>query len=158
MRKADLLSFAHGVAESIRDSMTSILEGNVIGSNLNGGRWSCCLDPEQRAASDEPAAGLIIRWTYPDETPNAEQLPAELVDKVRDVFASTVKKFRAYAHARGILLLDPHGSIRYTGELWWSGVFAVAPVPSSIADVWLAQYNWVTEHKQGWIFECIHKT
>jgi hypothetical protein len=158
MRRTELSSFAHEVAESIRASMTSILEGNVIGSNLDGGRWSCCLDPEQRAAADEPATGLIIRWTYPDETPNTEQLPAELVDKVRGVFASTVIKFRNYAHARGILLLDPHGSIRYTGEWWWSGVFAVAPVPSSIADVWLAQYNWVTEHEQGWIFERIYKT
>jgi hypothetical protein len=157
MRATELSSFANEVAASIRASMTSILEGHVIGSNLNGGKWSCYLDPEERAASDEPTTGLAIRWTYSDETPNAEQLPAKLVDKVRGVFASTVDKFRNYAHARGILLLDPHGTIRYTGEWWWSGVFAVAPVPSSIAEVWLAQYNWVADHEQGWIFERIHK-
>ena len=158
MPVVELSSFASEVAASIRASMSSILGGHVVGANLNGGRWSCSFDAEERAASDEPATGLIIRWTYPDETPNTEQLPAELVDAVHSVLASTVEKFRNYAHARGILLLDPHGAIRYTGEWWWAAVFAVAPVPASITEVWLASYNWVTDHEQGWIFERIHKT
>jgi len=153
---SELVSFAREVAESIRSSIDAIRKGRTVGSNRPGRRWRCYLDPEDRAMSDEPLTGLMIRWTGPDEFLPPDHLPSRLIDEIRRVLRKTVEKFRGYHGARGILLLDPYGCIQYTDNRWWSRAFQLAPVPSAIAEVWLATYDWLTDLEEGWIFERVH--
>ena len=157
MRVSDLSSYANEIAEAIRTSMPSILAGRIIGSDRIVGSWRCNLDLEERMESDEPTTGLILRWPYRMDVPSIDQLPTGLVKAVRSVFDTTVIKFGKYAHARGILLLDPHGSLQHGDELWWSNMFKIAPVPLSIAEVWLGSYIWVSDSEEDWFFRRIHK-
>lgn len=156
MPRDELSVFAHEIAHSVTLDMGAILSGRTIGSRQSGRRWSCFLDPEERSASDEPESGLIVRWIQRDEHVSPDALPAGLVEQLRRLFQSTVGKFRNYSGARGILLLDPYGAIRYSGGWWWSRAFGAVRVPGEVAEVWLATYDWVADFEEGWIFERLY--
>jgi len=156
MPRADLSAWAREIAGSVNAEIDAVFAGRNIGSRSAGRRWSCLLDPEERQACDEPQTGLIVRWTQPDGLLSPNCLPEDLADHIQKLLESTVEKFRSYPRARGILLLDPYGAIRYTGDWWWSRAFAAVPVPGEITEVWLATYDWLTDFDQGWIFERVH--
>jgi hypothetical protein len=76
----ELLAFARKISEAVRSSINSVLAGRAIASRVAGRRWSCFLDPEDRDPDfDDPATGLIVRWTQPDHEP-LENLPEKLAD------------------------------------------------------------------------------
>lgn len=156
MSHAELSAFAREISNSVRSDINSVLTGGVTGSSKAGRSWRCFLDPEDRADSGAPSTGLIVRWTVADEWVSPDRLPQGLVNQIQRLFRTTVEKFRNYPRARGILLLDPHGAIRFTGDWWWARAFETVPVPPKIAEVWLATYDWVTDFEQGWIFERLH--
>jgi hypothetical protein len=156
MPQTELSAFVVEIVDSVTADVSAVLAGRTIGSTKVGRRWSCLLDPHEREACGEPDAGLIVRWTQPDELVSPDRLPADLGAHIRKLFESTVEKFRGYPQARGILLLDPYGAIRYTADWWWSRAFQAVPVPSEVAEVWLATYDWLTDFDQGWIFERVH--
>jgi hypothetical protein len=152
----ELLAFAREVSDAVRSSINSLLAGRAIGPRTGGRRWTCFLDPEDRDPDfDDPATGLIVRWTQPGIV-SPDNLPKRLAGEIQRLFHATVAKFRSYPKARGILLLDPYGSIRYTGEWWWARAFKTVPVPEEIAEVWLARFDWVTDFEEGWSFERLH--
>ena len=150
-----MIAFAKEIAEAVRGSIQHIRDGYRLGSDVSGRRWSCCLDGEERAVSEgEPSTGLGVRWCSPwSGLLLPDEVPALFREEVQRLLASTVEKFRGYPNARGILLLDPHGSIRYTGDRWLSRVLQVASVPCAIGEVWLAIHDWVPDQDQGWTFE-----
>jgi len=156
MSRDDLSAFVREIADSINSALSTVLAGRTIGSGKMGRRWICLLDQEEREASDEPETGLIVRWSQRNELVCPDSLPDDLADHIRRLFDSTVEKFLGYPRARGVLLLDPYGSIRYTGDWWWSRAFKTVPVPREIAEVWLATYDWLTDLDQGWTFERVH--
>lgn len=156
MPRTELSEFVREITGSVIANVNAVLAGRTISSCRDGRRWSCLLDPDEREACDEPETGLIVRWTQPDHLVSPDRLPEDLAAHIRELFEGTVEKFRSYPEARGILLLDPYGAIRYTSDWWWSRAFQTVPVPSEITEVWLAAYDWLTDHEQGWIFERVH--
>ncbi len=155
MKRNEVSRFAHEIAASIRRSIQAIRNGQIVSSEKPGLRWSCYFDP-YRAVSDEPLTGLIIRWVLPATDVTPDELPSAFTKHVQKLFASAVKKFRGYSDARRVLLLDPHGDVRYTDGWWWRSVLKTVPVPAMIPEVWLARYDWITDYDQGWEFERIH--
>lgn len=156
MTRLELRAFADEIADAIDSVMNEILDGRTIGSLEPGRSWRCSLDPEERAFSDAPPRGLILRWSQPNDAISPDSLPTELACHIRGLFSATVEKFRGYPLARGILLLDPYGSLRHAGDWWWRRAFETVSVPNEIAQVWLATYDWLTETEQGWIFDRLH--
>ena len=156
MSRDELLAFAREVSDAVRSGINSVLAGRAIGSRKGGRPWTCFLDPEDRDPDfDDPATGLIVRWTQPGIV-SPENLPGKLACEIQRLFHATVAKFCSYPKARGILLLDPYGSIRYTGDWWWARALKTVPVPAEIAEVWLARFDWVTDFEEGWMFERLH--
>lgn len=156
MLRSELSAFAHDISDTIKASLTGLREGQVIGSSQIGRRWQCILDPAERAACDQPSKGLIVHWTSRDEQIDPANLPSGLTDQICHCFGETVKKFNGYPKAKGILLLDPHGSIRYTGATWWTEVLSAVLVPSGISEIWTAMYDWITDTEQGWLFQQVY--
>lgn len=155
MSRNELIAFAREISDTVRAASNSLFAGRTIGSSKADRRWICFLDPEERP-DDEPATGLIVSWTESAEMLSPDNLPTELAAQIRRLFQDTVEKFRNYPSARGMLLLDPYGAIRYTGSWWWARAFRTVPVPEGIAEVWLAAYDWVTNGEEGWTFERLH--
>lgn len=156
MPATQLSAFACEIAERVAAEINSLLTGRAIGSHRAGLRWTCILDPEERRDNDEPETGLIAHWRRPCELVAPDHLSKDLADHIRHLVKRTAAKFRGYPEARGVLLLDPYGAIRYTGDSWWARVFQNMPTPSEISEIWLATFDWVTDLDEGWIFERVH--
>ncbi len=154
--RSEIAIAAKQIADAVQRSEPAILKGEAIGIRNQPVQWSCYLDRDERFANDTPSTGLIVRWEEPDEFLPPAPLPALLVEKIQRHFRSTVAKFSSYSNARGILLFDPHASIRYADKSWWSQAFDSAPVPPAIAEVWLGTYDWITDADRGWSFERVH--
>jgi hypothetical protein len=158
MPRDQLLTFAQEITAKIEASIADLDAGRTVGSTEAGRSWSCALDAAERAVTEEPATGLVVRWVSRDDLISPDQIPAALARTVDQSFSDTIKKFSGYPSATGILLLDPYGSIRCTGNSWWAEVFTSVPVPGQISEVWLSMYDWVTDTEQGWMFEQVHPT
>ena len=75
---------------------------------------------------------------------------------LQDIYASCLKKFASYAHAKRMLVLDPHGELRYQDAGWWNRVFANVLPPPEIEELWSGIYDWVDDYSQGWMFERLY--
>lgn len=147
---------AREIANAIRTERAAVVAGHTIGSSVAGMPWRCFLDRDDRQAADEPETGLIVRWRQSEAPVSPNDLPQALAHDIRKFLESAAEKFRNYPDAHTILLLDPYGAIRYSGEWWWARVFEAVPVPLEVAEVWLATHDWITDVEQGWIFERLH--
>jgi hypothetical protein len=153
-RRDDLTAFARQITTVIRERFHDIEGGQIIGAAQVGRRWRFFREkPALREWDGEPETGLVVRW-YPEETPDlASALPEELLEDISRLFTSCIQKFQTYLHARRILLIDPHGDLRYLGDFWWARVFKALPPPSGIPEIWMGTHDWITDREQDWIFE-----
>lgn len=144
------------IAQAVIAAGDSLRLGQGTGAAEAHVKWWCHPDPDERIASQEPSTGLIVRWEEPDVIIPSYPLPSPLVGEIQRHMDAVAQKFSSYPSARGILLLDPHGAIRYTDKSWWSRAFQSTPVPPEIAEVWLSSMDWVTDTERGWSFERVH--
>lgn len=153
-RRDDLTAFAHHITTVIRERFHDIQRGQIIGAAQVGRRWRFFREKSSwREGEDAPDTGLIVRW-YPEETLDlASAPPEELLADISRLFASCIRKFQAYLHARRILLIDQNGDFEYLGEFWWAGVFKALPPPSGIPEIWMGTRDWITDWEQDWFFE-----
>lgn len=153
-----LVQVAQKISESVRLSETRILGGAVVGGVEVGLKWTCKLDQDEREDFGEPRSGLVIRWTDEEtECLSPHSLPRELKDKISQTLSSTATKFRTYSTAKRMLILDPFGELRHTGEEWWAPVLTSVGVPQSIDEIWLGLYDWITDVDHDWIFEKLYQ-
>lgn len=152
----ELVSLAQAISTQIRSELEILRLGKSVRSRTGGLSWRCTLDPEDRVDFGPPETGLLVQWSGEDSFMLPSRLPRDLAASIQSMFDATVDKFRSYPHARGILLVDQFGELRYSGEWWWSEVFESIPVPAGISEVWLALYDWLSDDEEGWMFERLH--
>lgn len=152
MPRHELLAFAHAIADLVEKNMVAILSGWIIGSRAPGRAWSCYYDRAERFADGEPLTGIKFQWSQPAEPVHNDEMPQGLIDVLREIFQSSVRKFSGYSEARRILLLEPFGTIQYMDHSWWSQALKIVPIPDEVSEVWLASYDWITDHDQAWNF------
>lgn len=154
--RQEIWRLGSAIANQVKSELGQVLKGRRVVARVGEFRWRCALDSEDRLDFDEPETGLVLRWSFPDEHVYPERLPEALANAIRLALESTVAKFRGYPEARGILLVDQFGALRYSSEEWWRKVFESIPVPAAVAEVWLAMYDSITDYEEDWIFERLH--
>ena len=156
-RPGEVVAFAEQIAKFATQHLTRVRSGRAIGSLQLGRQWKLVREnARDRAAEGEPETGLMIRW-YSEETLDlAQDPPQALLSEIERHFSSCVLKFREYRLYRRVLLLDPHGELRYLPDLWWHRVFQLKTPPEEISEVWAGIYDWVTERGQEWLFEKLY--
>jgi hypothetical protein len=80
-------------------------------------------------------------------------LPEELRATLAGIYASCSKKFAAYGDAKRLLVLDPHGDLRYRWKEWWTDVFLSMSPPRIIEEIWSGVFDFVDDYSQEWQFE-----
>lgn len=152
----ELEGLAGVVSDQVRSQLAALRSGESLRFTTAGLSWRCTLDPEDRLDAGAPGTGLLVQWSEEDRLILPSRLPPDLAALIQSMLDSTVEKFRNYPDARGVLLVDQFGELRYLGYWWWSEVFDSIPVPAEISEVWLATYDWRSDEEQGWIFEPLH--
>jgi hypothetical protein len=155
-----LRAFVLAAVQSIR-SHWPIAEGMVLRSPPGKRWWTYRRVPEWNKLDDAPSKGLQFTWselpTSNRDYIDAANLPQHVTSALQHIYSNCVKKFVPYSNARRILVLDPHGNLRYQGVEWWRDVFSVLPPPTEIDEVWSGMFDWVAENSEGWIFERLHR-
>jgi hypothetical protein len=154
----ELQSFVAAAAAKIRRGWRLAAAGEVLRDRLNEKWWWAFRRvPDWDRDDDAPRVGLKFSWTgrmFPFENyVDSCNLPESLAGCLSKIFASCVKKFRAYSHAERILLIDPHGDLQHNDAKWWHDVFASHCPPKEIGEIWSGTFD---EEWQGWSFERLH--
>ena len=151
----ELVAFGKAIAQRIRHAYP-LREGQVIGTNKAGRHWSFCLQPLEDREDDHPKKGIIYIWEqrfFPVSHIDPYELPVGFENTLKQLYTSCVRKFAQYSGARRILVLDPHGKLRYNSANWWNDVFTVSPPPLEAQEIWSGIFDWVDDWERGWICE-----
>jgi hypothetical protein len=156
-RREELLAFGKAVSQKIRLAYP-IKPGHAIGSKKPGRHWAFYLQRPEDREDDHPKAGIIFNWEqrlFSNPYIDPSQLPPALETAVKQIYEACIKKFAQYSSARRILVLDPHGELRYHSANWWNDLFNVYSPPIEAEEIWSGVLDWVDDWEQGWICESL---
>ena len=153
----ELSEFAEMIIQGAHELFPAVEKGETIGS-LQGASWRFFREhPGERAFDwDAPDTGLRITWNLPGTLASSAKLSPGLLHTVSRLFSACVEKFREYLDSRRILIVEPHGEIRYQPDSWWTHVFAEVPPPQAITEIWSGTYDWLDEAQRGWMFDKLY--
>jgi hypothetical protein len=153
----ELAEFADVIIQGVHELFTAVERGEAIGS-LVGPPWRFFREhPGERAFDwDAPDSGLRITWNLPDSLMSSAQISPDLINTVSRLFSSCVDKFHGYLEARRILMIEPHGEIRYNPDSWWADLFAVVKPAADISEIWSGSYDWLDDTQRGWMFDKLY--
>jgi hypothetical protein len=156
----ELRPFVMAAAETIRSEWPKVEAGLALRVRVSDRWWwGFRRVPGWDKKDGEPKKGLKFSWSGRPITQlsgdfvDPHSLPEALVTSLNKIFLSCVKKFRNYSHAERVLILDPHGDLRYLGVDWWRDVFSHYAPPAEIGEIWSGVFDWVDDYSQGWMFE-----
>ena len=153
----ELAEFAEVIIQGAHELFPAVESGETIGS-LQGPWWRLFREHTGERAFDwgAPDTGLRISWNRPDTLASSAKVSLGLLDTVSRLFSSCVDKFQDYLDARRILVVEPHGEIRYNPDSWWAQVFAEVPPPLAISEIWSGTYDWLDDTQRGWMFDKLY--
>ena len=101
----------------------------------------------QQARSDPAFQARLDDYLEP------ARLPDDLALALRKIYSACVAKFAAYADAKRILVLDPHGDLRHQPIDWWKELWSALPPAVDIEKIWSGIFDYVDDELQDWQFE-----
>jgi hypothetical protein len=156
-KPCELEEFSDQVISVVRAGFVKVQNGEVIGSQQLGRSWAIYRErPGERAFDGSPENGLRITWNMPDPLASGSKIPPDILESLSELFSACDDKFQDYLKDRRIVVIDPHGDIRYNPDCWWGEVFEALPPPPSISEIWSGTYDWLDEEQQGWMFDKLY--
>lgn len=158
----ELQPFVSAAAATIRRMWPQVAKGKALRRVVNERWWWGFRQvPDWDREDDEPKTGLKFAWvgrpiTQLGDFVDRNSLPEKLACALDKIFLSCVKKFRPYAHAVRILVLDPHGDLQHRNVEWWQQVFKNRVPPVEIGEIWSGTFDWIDDFSHGWMFERLH--
>lgn len=156
--RPDLRAFADVVGAAVRDRLSTIHDGTVLRSRRPGREWRFCEESEFEREYFQPSKGLIIEFSGswralppPDHASDQAAILADLLNRASD-------KFRTHADARRLLVLDPHGDLRFTPDDEWARLLSFVAVPANVDEVWISYHDLITDIVCGWMHQPVWPT
>lgn len=156
-KRAELRLLAAKAVKEIRAAWATVSAGGRIrGCAGDNWRWNFGKSPSFDREPETPVSGLAVEWVQESnlltDFLDPTRLPSDLVSSIEKILENCSKKFHAYPGRRRILLLDPHGDLRFQAPTWWGEVWASLPPPPEIGEVWAGLYDWIDDEREDWVF------
>jgi hypothetical protein len=151
--RENLRAFADDVGAFILARIDVVHEGKVLRSRQLGREWLFRVQPEIDREYFQPSTGLIVEFEGKWSALPPPDLMAAHADVLSELLAHASMKFRDHAASRRVLVLDPHGDLRFTPKEEWSRLLAAVTIPDSVDEIWLSFHDLITDIVCGWIHQ-----
>lgn len=148
-----LRSWADGVATAILSRMDAVNDGRTVRSRKAGREWSFREEQQCEREYYQPQTGLGFEFVGQPADLGLEDDSWATAGALQEILASTARKFDGYEHASRILVLDPHGDLRWSGSTTWKEVLAAVRVPTDVDEIWISMHDTITDLDCGWIHQ-----
>jgi len=151
--EAQVEAFVGLVAHAITAHIGAVNGGQVVGSRRPGREWRFRRqDPAEREEWDPPT-GIHALWNPPNglDPELRERARRDMVLDLTRHYKACIKKFAHYMDARRILVVSLIGDVRFD-DADWDQLLRLVPVPDAVSEIWKADYTWVTEWHQDWVW------
>jgi hypothetical protein len=155
---AQVEAFVGSVVHAVASNIRVVNDGKVIGSRRPGREWTFRRqDPSEREEGDPPI-GLGAFWNLPNglDPERRERARRELVPVLTRQYQACVKKFAGYTDARRILVISFVGDLDFD-DSDWDELLKLVPIPEAVQEIWKADYTWVTDWSQDWVFSRLYR-
>jgi hypothetical protein len=155
--RAELQEFATEVAALICRHIDEVHTGGILGWRPPKRWWVFREEAPHEREYFQPSTGLIVSfdgaWTA--LPPNHS---AEVSDTLNAMLARVAPKFEQHGDARRLLVLDPHGEVRFTPDEDWERLLSTVDVPPNVDEIWLSFHDFITDTKCGWMHQQVWPT
>jgi hypothetical protein len=151
--RENLRGFADDVGAFIHARIDVIHEGTVLRSRQPGREWLFRVQSGYDREYFQPSTGLIVEFGGACSALPPPDLMAEYVSVLSQLLVRVSMKFRDHASARRVLVLDPHGDLRFTPDEDWARLLAAVAVPDNVDEIWLSYHDMITDIVCGWIHQ-----
>ena len=153
-----LRAYATKISSEIESMIHRIEPGQGFVGQFNGHRFKFWHQWESEREDGEPDKGLMIEVLQrPDAAiRDPRKLPPELLAEINRIIENCVDKFQEYPHARRVLLVEPHGQLRYLGEPWWTDLLSALPPPTELDEIWVGHHEFLPGIGDDWMFEKVY--
>jgi len=152
-RLPELRSWAADVATAVLSRMSAVNDGRTVRSRKPGREWSFRKEETYEREYYQPQTGLSFEFAGQPIDLDREDETDAVAGVLEDILASAARKFDDYEHASRILVLDPHGDLRWNGSTTWKEILAVVKVPDHIDEIWVSMHDTITDLDCGWIYQ-----
>lgn len=153
----DLRRHAAQVAETIIRNLDAVHAGETVRSRAADREWSFRMEGIHERDWDEPSDGVRYVFNGSVSRIDGGEIPDGLAYEFTRLLRSASRKFSSHANARRVLVIDFHGDLRHPG-MFIEKLFAAAPVPTNVDEIWMSTYALVTELHYGWIHQQLWPT
>ncbi len=151
--KEEISAMGQFVAQAIRSQFTNLTRDKVRMIESLGRSFQFGIQPLEDRYEYGPDRGLVFLWPLKNDWPKSSDLAEELRPHIEKVYTACVRKFADHAESRRVLMLDPHGDIRYTNARWWNQVLSNCPPPPSIDEIWIGSNGSNDWGEEEWLIE-----
>jgi len=157
-KREELRPFVLVAADAIRANWTKVASGAALKQQVSADWWwGFRRVPEPEREDNSPPTGLQVTWVGRsmglDHYLDPAKLPDDLALALRKIYSACVAKFAAYADAKRVLVLDPHGDLRHQPIDWWKELWSALPPATEIEEIWSGIFDYVDDESQDWQFE-----
>ena len=157
-KREQLRGFVLRAADKIRANWAMVASGLALTERVNENWWwSFRRVPSSEKEDSSPSAGLQVTWVgrsmMLEDWLSPSEPPDVLASTLQNIYSACVAKFAAYAIARRVLVLDPHGDLRHHFAEWWQELWTALPPPPEIEEIWSGIFDYVDDETQDWQFE-----
>lgn len=118
-------------------NINRVTSGTNLSITAAGHRFRLRLQrPEDRDCL-HPKRGLCMLWETDGWLNEIGPAEPELHPQIEEIYAACVEKFAEYADARRVLMLDPHGEVRWNSARWWNELLKKVNSPAEVDEIWL---------------------
>lgn len=135
-KKREIDGFAATIAETIRNEVSLLRPGEIIGSSAPGRAWAFYIRTVDEREDEASEKGIVYTWAVDEsEYLRPEKLLIRLEKELSKIFEHCLRKFASYGNARKILLLEPHWMLLADTD-WWKEIFVDKSPPSIVDEIW----------------------
>jgi len=156
--RVELQGFAAEVAAVIRRDIDQVHAGATLGWRPPERWWIFREESPNEREYFQPSTGLVVSFEGAWTTLPPADFTAELYDTLNDMLARVAKKFEQHGDARRLLVLDPHGDVRFTPDAEWEHLLSTVDVPPSVDEIWVSFHDFITDTVCGWMQQRVWPT
>jgi hypothetical protein len=132
---AELKAWAYDVGTAIVSRMSAVNDGQTVRSRKPRREWSFRKEEPFEREYYQRQTGLRIEFVGQPMDLDCDDDSAAVANAFREMLVSVARKFDGHEHATRILVVDPHGDLRWSGSTTWKDLLADLKVPAEIDQV-----------------------
>jgi hypothetical protein len=153
--RTELRAFGENVGAIIRAGIDAVHGGEMLSGRAPNRRWVFRVEEAFEREYYQPSTGLVVSFEGAWSTLPTPDMTAQLSGAFNVMLARVAPKFEGHADARRLLVLDPHGDVRFTPDEEWAKLLSMADVPANVQEIWLSFHDFITDTLCGWTHQRI---